>query len=329
MIKRKLAAGIMLLVTTATLCSGCKLGKTAVVFTTTLSDKEVFRIEKEVCSIEEARVYLCNYQNIYGNAYGVNLWEHVSDSHSLEDYVKNITISELTRVVCMDELAKKQEMTLTADEKDKAAEAAAAYYDSLSKKEIAYMDVSESTLESMYEDYALAQKLYRSLTDGVNEEVSDDEARIMEAMQIYVSSKEKADKVKADLDAGRDFTAVATDYNEASKIEITFGRGDMPSQVEKAAFELDDDAISGCIKTDDGYYFIKCTNKFDQELTDANKANIVKKREKEAFDDVYDSFVRGLDSTMNEKLWDQVEIKQDKDITTNSFFEVYDEYFQS
>lgn len=329
MIKRILAAGIMLLVTTATLCSGCKFGKTAVVFTTTLSDKEVFRIEKEVCSIEEARVYLCNYQNIYGNAYGVNLWEHVSDSHSLEDYVKNITISELTRVVCMDELAKKQEMTLTEEEKDKAAEAAAAYYASLSKKEIAYMDVSESTLESMYEDYALAQKLYRSLTDGVNEEVSDDEARIMEAMQIYVSSKEKADKVKADLDAGRDFTAVATDYNEASKIEITFGRGDMPSQVEKAAFELDDDAISGCIKTDDGYYFIKCTNKFNQELTDANKANIVKKREKEAFDDVYDSFVRGLDSTMNEKLWDQVEIKQDKDITTNSFFEVYDEYFQS
>ena len=39
------------------------------------------------------------------------------------------------------------------------------------------MDVSEATIEKLYENYALASKVYTSLTTGVNEEVSDDEAK--------------------------------------------------------------------------------------------------------------------------------------------------------
>ncbi len=54
----------------------------------------------------------------------------------------------------------------------------------------------------------------------------------------------------------------------------------MPKEVEDIAFNLNDDEISESIATEDGYYFIKCINKFNQELTDANKDKIVKKREK-------------------------------------------------
>ena len=84
---------------------------------------------------------------------------------------------------------------------------------------------------------------------------------------------------------GEDFRTVAADYNEAAQIDITFGRDEMPKEVEDIAFNLNDDEISGSIATEDGYYFIKCINKFNQELTDANKVKIVKKREKEAFND--------------------------------------------
>ena len=326
--RRKTIAALAVLMTSAFLLTGCNVGKTAVVFTTNLNSREVFKIENTSCSLSEAKVYLCNYQNIYGTAYGVDLWNHDSNKSSLEKYVKDITISELTRVMCMDKLAKKQEIALTEEEKKKAANAAKAYYASLTKDEIDYMDVGESTLKKMYEDYALAQKLYTSLTEGVDEEVSDDEARIMEAMQIVVKDQATADKVQSDLNAGRDFTAVATDYNEGKQIEVTFGRGDMPEEVEKVAFNLENDQISSCISTDSGYYFIKCTNKFNQELTDEHKATIVKEREKAAFDDVYESFVDGLDSTLNQDLWDGVEVDPGDKVTTNSFFEVYDQYFK-
>lgn len=72
--------------------------------------------------------------------------------------------------------------------------------------------------------------------------------------------------------------------------------------------------------TEDGYYFIKCINKFNQELTDANKVKIVKKREKEAFNDEYDAFVADLSSSLNEKVWDELELKTDGTINHQQFF---------
>lgn len=100
----------------------------------------------------------------------------------------------------------------------------------------------------------------------------------------------------------------------------------MPKEVEDEAFRLDDNEISGMITTDDGYYFIKCLNKYNEELTDANKINIVQKREKEAFDDIYEEFIEKQKSYFNVKAWDAVEVDTDSDITTNRFFEIYDTY---
>ncbi len=307
--------------------AGCSLGKSSVAFTTTLGAKDVFKIEDTVCTLPEVKVFLCNYQNIYGSAYGVNLWEHEADMVSLEDYVKEVAISELTRVICMDELAKQEQISLTDEEIVKAGNAAKAYYESLSKVEIDYMGINESTISKLYQDYALAQKVYASLTKGINDEVSDDEARIMEAMQIYTQDSTKAQLAKDSLDSGKDFLSVAADYNEASSIDITFGRGKLPAEVEKAAFELENDEISKLIETADGFYYIKCVDKFKEELTNEHKAEIVKDREKEAFDDVYEQFVTGLTSLLNKELWETVEVELNSDIQTNSFFEMYNEYF--
>lgn len=92
-------------------------------------------------------------------------------------------------MVCLDQLAKEKEMELSEEEKEKTAQAAEEYFASLTEEETAYMGVSESDIKEYYEHYALAQKVYHSLTKAVNEEVSDDEARVMEIMQIFVSDE--------------------------------------------------------------------------------------------------------------------------------------------
>ncbi len=323
--KSKIAAVVLSI---SVLLGGCSLGKTDIVFTTGLSANEVFKIEHEKVSLAEAKVYLCNYQNLYGNVYGIDLWEQQYQTDDLEQYVKDVTLSEMTRVICMDQLAEQKEITLSKEEKTNLKLAAKEYYESLNEEEKSYMDVSEATIEKLYENYALASKVYTSLTTGVNEEVSDDEARVMEAQQIYVKDQNRAGEVASRLANGEDFRTVAADYNEAAQIDITFGRDEMPKEVEDIAFNLNDDEISESIATEDGYYFIKCINKFNQELTDANKDKIVKKREKEAFNDEYDAFVADLSSSLNEKAWDELELKTDGTITTNSFFEVLDKYYQ-
>ena len=308
------------------LLSGCQVGNTEVTFASELSDQEVFRIGDEICSLSEARVFLTNYQNLYGTAYGVNLWEHDFGDDSLEEYVKDLTISQLARIMSMDLLAKEQDISLNETELSKVDEAAKVYYASLSQDEIRYMDVDEGSIRRLYQQYGLADKLYQQLTAGVNDEVSDDEARVMEAYQIFVTDKADADAVANNLQSGVDFLTLAGSYNEAARTEITFGRGELPEAVEEAAFALMPEAVTDAIAAGDGWYFIKCINNYDQEMTDANKQVILERRRKEAFDDVYEAFVETLPSEFNEELWKNITLKADESIKTRNFFEIYEEY---
>lgn len=305
---------------------GCQIGNRQIVVSGSLSDKQVFKIGSATCGVKEAKVYLTNYQNIYGTAYGLNLWEHDFGDNSLTQYVKDITLEELTHVICMDLLAESQEVSLSEEEKADVASAAKEYYASLSEDEIAYLAVTESDIAEYYAHYALAQKLYHSLTNGVNDEVSDDEARVIEIMQIYVTDETKAAEVLSKLKKGDDFASVANNYNQLSSIQVTVSRDELPAEVEKVAFDLDNGEISDEIPVDHGYYFIKCLNKYDEELTEANKSNIVEKREKEAFDDIYNEYVSGLSSYLNQNLWDELELDTDAAIATDSFFEVFEKY---
>ncbi len=309
------------------LLGGCRIGNREIVVSGTLTDKQVFKINKTACGLKEARVYLTNYQNIYGTAYGIDLWKHDFGENSLEKYVKDITLEKLAYVVTMDLLAESQGVALTEEEMAQAGEAAKEYYASLSQEEIEYLGVTESDILEYYSHYALARKLYQSLTSSVNEEVSDDEARVIEMMQIFVRDGTKAAEVAARLENGDDFASVANNYNQLSAIQVTVSRDELPEEVEQVAFQLDDGEISGKIETDGGYYFVKCLNKYNEELTEANKSNIVEKREKEAFDDVYNTYVFGLSSDLNQELWENLELDTSGTISTDSFFEVFEKYF--
>ena len=71
------------------LLTGCRIGNKNIVVSNILNDRQVFKIEGTVCSLKEARVYLTNYQNIYGTAYGVDLWKHCLLYTSLAWYLSD------------------------------------------------------------------------------------------------------------------------------------------------------------------------------------------------------------------------------------------------
>ncbi len=322
--KKILAVFLMCALLTA---SGCQIGGRDIVVTGVAGNRQVFTIGKKSCDIREAKVYLTNYRNIYGTAYGINLWEHDFGNSSLEDYVRGVALDELTKIFCMELLAEQNEVTLTDEENKKVREAAKEYYGSLTDAEVAYMDVSERDIADYYGRYALAQKIYNYLTESVNEEVSDDEARVMEIMQIYVTSAKSAAEVAAKLAAEEEFAAVAKNYNEKPAISVTVSRDELPPEVEEAAFELDNNQVSGKIEASDGYYFIKCLNKYNVELTEANKSKIVEKRENEVFDNAYDKLLVSLTSSFYEEAWNAIDLALDEELNTNSFFAVFEQYF--
>ena len=58
------------------LLTGCTIGNKEVIVSNTLNNRQVFKIGSVSCGLKEAKVYLVNYQNIYGTAYGLDLWQH-------------------------------------------------------------------------------------------------------------------------------------------------------------------------------------------------------------------------------------------------------------
>ena len=95
--KRKFTRVAAVLCGMSLLLTGCRIGNKNIVVSNILNDRQVFKIEGTVCSLKEARVYLTNYQNIYGTAYGVDLWKHDFGDDSLVKYIKAVTMEELTR----------------------------------------------------------------------------------------------------------------------------------------------------------------------------------------------------------------------------------------
>ena len=95
-IRKKIA--LICLLCFSFLLTGCKIGNKEVIVSNTLNNRQVFRIGNVSCGLKEAKVYLVNYQNIYGTAYGLDLWQHDFGDSSLENYVKNITMQELAQV---------------------------------------------------------------------------------------------------------------------------------------------------------------------------------------------------------------------------------------
>ncbi len=321
--------------------------KIKVVLTTGFGKDEVFRIESTSCSVSEIMVYLTNTQNQYESIYGTRIWDKTLRGTTLEQNVKDTVLAELAEIKVMSLLAGKYGVTLNDREKTLAQQAGAEYYASLNEAEIRAMDVDEKSLTAMYEEYAIADKVYRYIIKDINPEISDDEARTITISHILIKTyslgsdgrrvpyeeaekrqaREKAEQVLAEIQAGADFDSLVTRYNEDSKSIYSFGKGEMEEGFEKAAFNLGTGEISDIVETQYGYHIIRCISTFNKEETDANKVKIVEQRRKEVFSQEYDAFAESLARNMNPDVWESIAMIHDDTVNTSAFFRIYEKYF--
>ena len=308
--------------------SGCRVGNEEVTISRGMADDEVFLIDGKVFTLPVMKLLLMNNMNLHGESYGIDLLqnEDLKVQKKFEQYVKKISMDEITRVYSMVALANAQGVTLTDEQKELAQWAGEDCFQSLTDEEVAYLNISQENVQDIYEKYALADKLYQSLVQDVNEEVSDDEARVMEVRQIYTMNEEQARKALADLEAETEFSTVAANYNEADEISLTLQRGMLPEEAETVVFSMEDGEISDLIETDQGYYIFCCDNKFDEEQTQIHKQDIVEQRKQEAFHSVYDPFVETIHSKLNESVWDDLSVREMEKYSFADFDVMYEKY---
>lgn len=332
--------------------TGCENGSgsesgTKVVLTTGFNKDEVFRIETSTCSLPEIMVYLTNIQNRYESVYGTEIWETNVDGVTLEQNVKDIALAQIARIKTMNLMAKKYEVELSEEEKAQVENAANTYYSSLSDTEISQMGVSEETINKLYTEFALAEKVYQYTIKDINPEISDDEARTITVQHILIrtyapdgtggkiaytqqqkeDAYERACEIYELAQQGEDFDELIRRYSEDDKSTYSFGKGEMDEAFETAAFNLGKDEISNVVESEFGYHIIKCLNTFNKDETDANKVKIVDQRRAEAFGQEYDAYVETLTRNLNEELWNKVGFIHDENVKTMDFFEIYSQYF--
>lgn len=328
---------------------GCKKKNAArIVLTSEFEKNEVFRLEELSCYVPEVMVYLVNSENQYSEVFGREIWGKQVGDTTLEGRYKETVLARLAQIKAMTLLARQLNVELTEEEEKKVSLAAIDYYANTSDADKAVMGCTVEDITGMYHDFAIANKLYDYITEDINPEISDDEARTITVNGILIktyyvddngvrhefspderkSAYQKILMVQEQLQQeGAEFDLIAAEYNEDTQNTYSFGRGVMPEPIEEAAFQLANDEVSDIIESEYGYHILRCVTTFNKDETEANKSNIVEQRKQEAFDSAYDAFVQNLTSNLNEPVWSAISYDQNAGATTVNFFDIYDKFF--
>lgn len=346
--KRNYAVAAGAFVLAAMLLTACgNKEKTKVVLTTGFDKGEIFRIDTISCYEPEMMVYLTNTQNRYEKVFGAKIWDTQLNGVTLEENIKETVLAKVAQIKTMALLADKQGVSLSKEEKQLAEQAGEEYFASLSEAEAVAMKADKELIVAMYEEHALAKKVYDYIIKDINPEISDDEARTITVQHILIKTYSldgsgqrvqytvkakneayaRAEEALAKAKSDANFDTLISEYNEDSRSEYSFGKGEMPEAYETAAFNLGKDEISGIVETDYGYHIIRCISTFNREETDANKIHIVTERKKEVFSEEYDNFVASLIKNLNEPLWAEIRLVHDEQIDTTEFMDIYEKYF--
>lgn len=321
---RRILAAILAIVLLFSLC-GCSIGGRRIYVSGGAGFQTVFRIGSMKCPEKEFRLYLENYRNLYGRLGDVNLWDGEFDTTEMSDSLKKTVLAYLARVYAMNVYAQEHDITLDTTELAKIDTAAGTYYDSLSTEERSYAKVSRKDIRKFYERYALAEKVYFTLMKSVDEEVSENEAWVMDGYVLQTTSRQSAEAAESALSAGTDMAAVVSQYSEGASGVIAFSRKTFPEKVEDAVFSLNDGERTDLIYADGTYYLVSCVTKYDQDKSEENKQNVINERKKKLIEQLIAAQNKRYYSCVNKRLLSSISVSTDSDVKTDTFFSVLDE----
>lgn len=263
----------------------------------------------------------------YEEVYSENIWTAAVDNRGttfetvllsqIHDFLKELKVMSL--------MAAEEGISLTSREKDLAKEAAQEYMTALGDGLAEKFGLSERNMEAFYTDYWISEKLVEQLTDGMNLEVSDSEAKVITVSQIELSDKNTADEVLAKLSGeGADFNSIAKEYSEDTEIKKQIFYGLKGKEYETAAFGLAQGEISGVVEDSGKYYILKCVSDYDESATRIHKEQMMRELKNEAFYNSYQAFKEEHPLNGEDEVWKELKITSSPE-TRADFFDIFEQ----
>lgn len=280
-----------------------------------------------------ARMTQGQYETYYAGMMGTTgeaMWtQEASEDETYEDTVKDGLMEGLQNMYLISQHAADYEVALTEEEEDAIAEAAAQFDEDNTDEAKETVSGYRKDIEEFLRLATIQTKMDSKMKEGVDEEVSDEEAAQKAMKYVFFSytstddsgnstelTDEEKESLKTDAQSlvdrvkgGEDFTAVAEELGQTASdltfdSESTTPNEDLIAAVD--AFETEGE-VTDVIETDSGIYVGQLTSLLDREATDQEKETIVEQRRQDQYDSLIEEWRNATDIEVDEKLWDKVD----------------------
>lgn len=327
-----LVTGLCLCMTAAILCTGCggkKNSKSSVKLDSgkMQADSVVMAVGNEAVRYSEMMNYAYLLKRQYEGDFGSALWKYTLDKdRTVGDEAKQEIINMVTQLKVIQSTAKKQNVTLSNDEKDEALQKAEKLLESVSEEEKQTYFLTVQGMSQIYEENILANKMFYVSTDDADTNVSDEDAKQV-AIQYFLimtkgtdragkeiamdaatreQTKKRAGELQKEAVKSKDFLGLAKKNSDAQKQELVIGKDSdaLEKVAVDAALSLKKGQVSGLIEGEQGFYVIYCVNDNDEDATQSRKEVIIEERQNEMFTKKYNRWLELCEVNISEDFWD-------------------------
>ena len=280
-----------------------------------------------------ARMTQGQYETYYAGMMGMtgeDMWlQEVEEDKTYEQAVKDSIMTELENLYIIAQHAAEYEVSLTEDEQDAIREAATRFDELNSDETKEAVSGYRKDIEKYLELLTIQNKMDSKMKEGVDEEVSDEEAAQKAMKYVYFSfsstddsgntvdlSDEEKEALRTDaqtladrVKAGEDMTAVAEEMGLTAN-DLTFDEestGPNEDLVAEVNGFAEEGECTDPIESDLGLYVGQLTSLLDRVATDQEKTNIVEERRQEQYDSLLEEWRDAVTIEVDEKVWDKVD----------------------
>ncbi|MCR5149047.1 MAG: hypothetical protein K6C35_08810 [Eubacterium sp.] len=280
-------------------------------------------------SVGEVYIYAQIVKEDYEATYGKDVWNMeitLADGtqSNMEDATRKDVIDTIVRVKVLASMSRSYNIELNETELSAEQNKADIFFNRLTDVQLEKMQISESLVENVFCENALAERVYDKIVKNAGIELSDEEARITTFYDMFFSfydeddkgnvvtltedkKKEQYDKAlqayetlvsPVSEDSG-DIEGLATYYNlnhssyySMTKEEIIKQYG---SEICDELYQLDDGSYSLVTETKYGYHIFYMKYLTDPEATAERKALLTAKEEERYFASKLPAWIKSVD----------------------------------
>lgn len=314
------------------LLTGCS-GKSSITGNKVKLDQGTIEENSIVITVGDTGVKYSEVQNYcylmkkqYEGSFGNKIWDYtVDDSKTIGDEAKEEIINMITQLKIICATAEEENVSLTNDEKDEALQKAEEIIETATEEDKQKYFLSVQGMSDLYQENALANKMFYIATDDADTEVTDDEARQIKIQYLQVMTKgtnlngtkielnekeksealNRAKLLQTEAKGVEDFLEFAKENTDSTSTELTIGKDstDIDTAAVTAAFALEKGGMSEVIETDTGYYIIYCVENNDEDATYARREEIIKERQTKMFKEKYAKWLGDYEVNISQSFW--------------------------